>query len=417
MKKAFLLLLITIQIQTFGQSIFLENVSIIDVVNNQILDSKTIEIKEGIIYKIHNDNYTITPNDTLINLKGKYAIPGLIDSHTHIEHSAYWSEASKYNPPRENLLDLLRHAVYGGLTTIREMACDVRVIGELSRAAKLNLIPSPNIYYPSLFAGPRFFEDPRADAGARGEIAGKISWFRGIDDTTDLPNAIAQAKGNSSHALKLYALLNAEQIKTIVQEAHNQNLKVWSHAYTQYAKPSEIMASGVDGVSHAPLLLYELNKKPDYSNYPEDDTLLQNVFKAMKANNVSFDPTLFVYNHVPKRQDRSKVAKTITQKAHEAGVRIIAGTDSISAYKEEKLPFIHKEMNFYANACDFSNMEALKTATINAAITLGINNETGSVEENKKANIIILDKNPLENISHTETIFFVIKDGIIFKDD
>ena len=415
MKKYIIIILASLPFISLGQSTVLKNVNIVDVINGRIIPNRTLELKDGIIYKIYSNEYVPNQEDNVIDLTNKFVIPGLIDSHTHIEHSGYWINSSKYNPPRENLIELLNHALLGGLTTIREMACDVRVIGELSRAANLNSIVSPDIYYPSLMASPAFFEDPRSAAGTLGEIPGQVSWFRAIDDNTNLPNVIAQAKGNGSMALKLYALLTEEQIINIVAEAKSRNIKVWAHAYTQFAKPSEIVQSGVNSVSHAPLLLYELSDKPDYSKYPKEDEMLQDIFKKMKLNNVSLDPTLFVFDNVLRVKNQSEIAKRITQKAHDAGVMIIAGTDSISAYRDQKLPFIHNELEYYARDCEFSNMEALKTATINAAIALGIENEIGSIDEKKKANLVILDKNPIDDIKNTRTIYFVIKNGIIYK--
>jgi len=150
MKKYIIIIIASFPFICLGQSTVLKNVNIVDVINGRIIPNSTLELKDGIIYKIYNNEYVPNQEDTVIDLTNKFVIPGLIDCHTHIEHSAYWVESSKYNPPRENLVELLSHALHGGITTIREMACDVRVIGELSRAAKINNIASPDIYYPSL---------------------------------------------------------------------------------------------------------------------------------------------------------------------------------------------------------------------------------------------------------------------------
>ncbi len=414
MRLLTLIFILNICTFSYGQSIILQNVNIIDLINDKIIPNQSLEIRGSRIYKIHKGSFKGTRDDQVINLKSKFIIPGLIDSHTHIEHSAYWDNSSPYNPPRKNMVALLKHALFGGITTIREMACDARVMGELSRAAKIGTIESPDIFYPSLFADPRFFADPRADAIALGETPGEVSWVRSIDENTNYAQIVAAAKGNGSTALKLYALLNPTQIKSIVAEAHKQDLKVWAHAYTQFAKPSEIIESGVNSISHAPLLMYEYGTGNRLSTYPDDDKILQNIFEKMRQNKVSFDPTLFIYDML-KGDDRSKIAAAITQKAHEAGVQIIAGTDSISAYQDFDLPHLHSEIEYYVTYCNFSNIEALKTATINAAISLGLEAEIGSIEENKTANLIVLDKNPLDNIKNTRAIHFVMKNGNIYK--
>lgn len=415
MKRITLLVSILFPQLIWSQSTILKNVNIVDVINEQVNYNQTIEVKSGRIIHIHDTSYSGKEGDSVVDLSGKYVMPGLIDSHTHIEHSAYWNKELKYNPPREHLLELLNHALLGGVTTIREMACDVRVVGELSRAAQLNLIPSPDIIYPSVFAGPDFFKDPRSVAGALGETAGNTSWFRAIEDDTDIAQVIAEAKGNGSAALKLYALLNQEQINAITKEAINQDMMIWGHAFTHFAKPSEIITSGINDISHAPLLMYELSDKPEYASYTADDKRLDSLFHLMKSNNVSLDPTVFIFEVIPRLSDMTTAVRSITRHANEAGVRVIAGTDSISAYKEEPYPFIHNEIANYVDLCDFTTMEAIQSATINPAITLNLADEIGSVDIGKKANFIVLQRNPLEDIKNTRSIIMTIKDGIAYQ--
>lgn len=288
---------------SYGQATILKNVTVIDVVNEQILPARSLEVRDGIIHKIHDQSFVAAKEDTVIDLTDKFVIPGLIDSHTHIEHSAYWPKESKYNPPRKNIVELLRHALYGGVTGIREMASDARVVGELSRLAKINSIASPDIYYSSIMGGPSLFDNEKGDALTLGETAGNVSWARAIKKDTNLPRIVAEAKGNGSHALKLYAFLDAEQIKNITEEAHTQDMKVWAHPYLRPVVASEIVAGGVDGISHASGLLYEISDDPDFSTYPDQDEALQDVFRSMKSKGISLDPTIFVSKHAPWSSD------------------------------------------------------------------------------------------------------------------
>ena len=75
------------------------------------------------------------------------------------------------------------------------MAGDVRLLAELKREAEFDEIPAPDIYYAAVMAGPEFFVDPRTHDSAHGRTAGAVPWMQAITQETDLPNAIAQARG------------------------------------------------------------------------------------------------------------------------------------------------------------------------------------------------------------------------------
>ena len=76
---------------------------------------------------------------------------------------------------------------------------------------------------------------------------------------------------------------------------------------------------------------------------------------------------------------------------------------------------VHNEIAYYVDLCDFTTMEAIQSATINPAITLNLADEIGSVDIGKKANFIVLDRNPLEDIQNTRSIIMTIKDGIAYQ--
>src|SRR5439155_9632347 len=110
---------------------------------------------------------------------------GLIDSHVHLATS----------PNRRYAEALLRRDLYSGVTTVRDMAGDARVLADLSRAALIGEIPAPDIAYAALMAGPAFFKDPRTVDSARGAVAGEVPWVRVVTPATDLALSIAGGKG------------------------------------------------------------------------------------------------------------------------------------------------------------------------------------------------------------------------------
>src|SRR5438309_3190241 len=176
----------------------------------------------------------------LVDLSGRYLLPGLIDNHQHIATP----------PERTKALALLRRQLYSGVTAIRDMADDVREVRALQALSRSGAIAAPDISYPALVAGPSFFADPRVAAASRGFAPGTAPWMQAIDDKSDIPAAIARARGTGAVALKIYANLSADLVRRLTAEAHRQGLAVWTHGMVFPATPAEVVAAGPDTVSH-----------------------------------------------------------------------------------------------------------------------------------------------------------------------
>ena len=86
--------------------------------------------------------------------------------------------------------------------------------------------------------------------------------MQAVTAETNLPMAVAEARGTGATALKLYADLSAELVKSITAEAHRQHLLVWAHAAVFPALPSDVVDAGVDVISHACLLGYQITSPP-----------------------------------------------------------------------------------------------------------------------------------------------------------
>jgi imidazolonepropionase-like amidohydrolase len=395
----------------------LVNATVIDANHQSSLGHQTVVIEGNKIAQIFTDgSKTLPPADVVINLHGKYLLPGFIDTHVHLATDPSQTDN------RASTLRTLDRMLFSGITSVRDMAGDARILAGLSRDAKIDEIPSPDIYFSALMAGPQFFSDPRTVETTRGGIAGQMPYMLAVSDSTDLVLAVAEAKGTGASGIKLYADLSAQLVTRIVAEANRQNLRVWGHAWLQSARPSDLVRAGVGSISHANLLLYEhLDSIPrswktwHHSSQFWKDSIADYsaLFKLMKQNHTLLDATLAVYGKLSKEdtsyQFAFEASKRITAAAYKAGVRICAGTD------DDQEGLVQNEMHLLVHEAGFSAIDAIVAATRNGSQAIGIENLVGTVEENKQADLVILDKNPLEDIDNVKSVYMTIKSGKIYK--
>lgn len=152
----------------------------------------------------------------VVSLSGRFLIPGLIDAHAHLATP----------PNRRQAEAILRRDLYGGVTAVRDMADDLRAVGELTRVSLVGEIAGPDIYYAALMAGPNFFTDKRSVEVSEGGVAGQVPWMQAVGNDTDMRLAVAEARGTYATAIKLYADLSPELATKITTEAHQQHMLV-----------------------------------------------------------------------------------------------------------------------------------------------------------------------------------------------
>ncbi|HET8761974.1 MAG TPA: amidohydrolase family protein [Gemmatimonadales bacterium] len=375
--------------------------------------NRTIVITDSMITAIDSGPAVSRAGDEVLDLRGRFVIPGLIDTHVHLATDPD-SEDSR---PRE--LARLKAAIRGGVTSVRDMAGDTRRLGDLARSAAVTDLPSPDIYYAALFAGPAFFSDPRTHASSAGAVAGATPWMRAIDARTDLRQAVAEAKGTGASAIKLYAALDSLTVARIVAEAHRQGVPVWAHAALRPAMPRDVAASGLDAMSHANLVaraiapetLKALHDSSRLADAVLDIPSLDSVLHVMAARRIMFDPTLFVM----KEFGGLDLAAAVTRRAHHLGVLISTGTDSIAAADTSAMPNVHEEIALLVRDGGFTPAEALVAATENGARTLGIFDHVGSLAPGKRADLVVLAADPLADITNTRSVRLVMKRGVVFR--
>lgn len=357
-------------------------------------------------------------NARQIDLSGKFLVPGYIDSHQHLATP----------PNRDEAEARLKRDIYSGITATRDMADDLRQIGDLARAARVGEIPSPDINYAAVMAGPSFFDDPRTQAIAQGALAGQVPWEQAIDRSTDMPLAIARAKGTNATAVKIYANLAGDLVAKIAREAHRQKMRVWAHGMVFPATPFEVVEAGVDTVSHTCYLAYQpMAKRPDsYQHrfpidarlFEHDNPVMAKLYADMRRRGTILDATLHVYREVEAaalEQHKPPLctvafAGKLTNQAYRMGVKISTGTDGDTPLSES-WPSLFDEFELLHEAAGLPSMAVIKAATITGAAAMGAESEMGTITPGKLANMVVLSANPLEDVRNMRTVVLTVKRG------
>ncbi|GAB3292171.1 amidohydrolase family protein [Parahaliea aestuarii] len=360
----------------------------------------------------------------VIDGAGGYALPGLIDTHVHLATS----------PEDEEPLVLLRRQLYGGVTSVRDMAGDVRVLALLARDTRLDRIAGPDVYYVALMAGESFFQDPRPASAARGEVPGAVPWMQAITADTDMPLAVARAKGTWATAIKIYANLPAAEVSRITAEAHRQGMLVWAHSSVFPASPGEVVAAGVDVISHVCRLAFETTDgvpeiyhhgaEPDYASIDPADRRITAVFDDMAARGTILDATIGLYGKAEALfnadQDNARksypgcplsFAGRLVQVAREHGVDVATGTDFVNA-REHPWPALYGELDALVEEAGMSPLQVIHSATAVGARALGIDSDTGTLEVGKRADFLLLREDPSVNLKALQSLQLTVKHGV-----
>ncbi len=365
--------------------------------------NKNILISGKKIMKITDEKIPVK-NSVVMDGTGKTLMPGLIDSHMHIQGTTNTSEKESDEFLKNRLPEQFFSLLKNGVTTIKELGAPESFIYKLRDKLNSGEITGPNL----LIVGPNITAKGGHPAVTLG---GNNPWIREemaeeIENEQQARQAVKRLAGKKVDFLKIVYQggkyyyfekelrinkLDIQLVKAIIEEAEKYNLKVTAHTAYE-ADVLELLQTGIYGLEHG------ITDK-----YISDD----NVMELWKSKGVYYVPTIQV---LTGEHDKNAIKYSMynLKKLHDYGVKIALGTDNML----EVLPgdIVHKELEYYVEA-GLTEMEALVTATRNSAEYLGILDKTGTVEEGKNADLILLDSNPLEDIQNINNINTVFKDG------
>jgi imidazolonepropionase-like amidohydrolase len=402
--------------------IILENATVIDGTGDLPKPNTTIVINGSRIADLSN-NATVSSDlpfaaKNVINLTGKYIIPGLFDMHAHVANVL----KNSYNQSESE--DMLSMLLAYGITTIRNTGGPT----EQSVALKKN-ISEGKIMGPQIFTAGQLLNTPQipvpfvekqvvTEQDVRQEVRNQIE--AGVD------------------YVKLYVGLTPKLTQTAIHEAHSNGTKVIGHLYlTSWTDAANLgvgdnktAVNHIDALTHgvpiSPSLLSKENRQKflEAGDGPFNHFLwldlvdlngpeINEMIKAVASNSIPVDPTLDIYEAMVKGEPQyqylwPKVLQ-ITKMLYDSGVPILSGSD-IPNFDLVPGASLHHELELLVEA-GIPPLEVIKVATRNGAQALGIEKDVGTIEPGKQADMIVLSENPLDDISNTKKIEAVINNG------
>ena len=390
------------------------------------------------------------PRDArVIDARGAWLIPGLIDTHVHL---LFLQRGSASEDLTSDLKDLLAQ----GVTTVRDMGTNPVELLARTRAQGA----APRVYAMQLVAGFRFFYGREQVVTSDGSVAYRLpqaqimearGWtpmlFNRDDDADSL---VAEAKKTGAIGLKLYAYLDSASVRKLTEAAHRAGMSVWGHAWVQPANPQDQVLAGEDGVVHASLFVGDLfsatgrdsllastailwagarEATPDAALDPHVGETLDSMARRGTFLEPTLDVTIRSVAHydaehaeqasLPEQYARAAVgfSMAVTREAAKRGVRMTAGTDHVAYGPVRDRASLAGELRLLVDSIGLAPETALLAATRDAALAIGgeAARSLGTIEAGRYADLLLLDQSPLEDIRNLDGIQWVMQDGRLWR--
>ncbi|MBI3404526.1 MAG: amidohydrolase family protein [Acidobacteria bacterium] len=396
MKKLVSLLFIAFfaALSAHAQALVLTHVNIIDGVSAKPLRDATLFIRDGKIEDIVPGPAHILAGATVLDMKGKWVLPGFVDAHVHIADFAS-----------------ARRALQSGATTVRSMGVSNFADVGFRELNHGGIADVPDVVAAGYHVRPRLAEEIFLNFPELRDLMGGLSGAENIrrviramaSHHVDVIKILATERAGLPDTDPRKRTFTDEELAAIVDEARKAGLPVAAHAHGEEGAAAAVRA-GVRSIEHG--------------TYLSDATLAM-----MKEKGVCLDPTIATVedliepggdydNALLSIRGRHMLPRVREMAAHawKAGVTIIAGTDTgYGPNSNRRIPHEVAELV----GIGMSPMDAIKAATSASATCMGIEKRTGSIKVGLEADLIAVERNPLDNIVNLQDVLLVVNNGKI----
>jgi imidazolonepropionase-like amidohydrolase len=385
----------------FPSKIAITHVTVIDVRAGTIKKDMTVLIVGDRISAVRAAKEKArlpTKEIEVIDGQGKYLIPGLWDMHVHTDGDDR----------------VLRLFTAYGITGIRDMAGDAAKLADARRRITSGELTGPRL----VFSGP-MLEGPPSQAD---------DWTWIIHSPEEARNAIDRLVELRVDFIKVHDGLARESYFAIAAASKEKGISFVGHVPASMT-PAEASDLGQKSIEHLEFVpkschaLFESVVGGAPRKLPSgcEPQSLKELLHRFDQNGTWLDPTIQSFRYWAPTQWSSIVSgfRELVPSIRQNHISILAGTDSSSVLETKDDPpgaSLHDELALLVEA-GFTPSEALRAATLNPALFLGLSDSFGTIEAGKTASVVLLEANPLQDIRNTQRIVAVISEGRYFNRD
>jgi imidazolonepropionase-like amidohydrolase len=425
MRKLFWVFLLLLGITARAQRTLIYCGQLVDTKNNQVLGDMSIIVEGNTITDVVKGYPPAGKTDKLVDLRNRTVMPGLIDCHVHLESETSPNIQLKrftQNAPDIAFQSILyaKITLLSGFTTVRDVGGSGVNIA-LKNAIAKGIVIGPRVYTAGkIIASTGGHADPTN--GFRKDLMGDPGPAEGVANGQDeCRKAVRERYKEGADLIKFTASggvlslekdgsgpqYSGEEMRAIVETAKDYGMAVAAHAHGAEAIKRAIRA-GVTSIEHGTMMDEEaisLFKKYGTWYVP---TIIAGKASSDSAKKPGYFPAVIT----EKALAIGPRIQATFARAYKAGVKIAFGTDAgVYAHGKNWLEFV------YMTEAGMPPIEAIHAATFSAAELLGINEKLGTIEKGKLADIIAVDGNPIKDIQSMGRVRFVMKEGVVYRQE